>query len=524
MDGYQRSGGVDQRAEAQHRVVEHTARLVPYPDAVTNRTHSENGTNDMPKLTSPEQNFSKWYNELVQQAELAQNAPVSGTMVIRPYGYALWENMQRGLDGMFKETGHENVYFPMLIPESFIKREAEHVEGFAPELAVVTHGGGKQLEEPLVLRPTSETIIWDAYRDWIQSYRDLPLLYNQWANIVRWEMRPRLFLRNREFLWQEGHTAHATREEAVEETLRMLDVYARFAEEWMAIPVIRGIKTANERFAGAVDTYCVEAMMRDTKALQAGTSHFLGQNFAKAFDVTFQNESGELDHAWATSWGVSTRLIGALIMAHGDEKGLRLPPRIAPHQVVIVPIFRKDEEMVQVLEAANRIAAELRDAGVRVKLDDRDSVRPGFKFNEAELRGIPVRIELGPKDIEKDQLVVARRDTGEKEFLPQQGVVDVVSERLDAVQRSLFESAQEFRAANSHRVDNWDDFAERLSTESGCGFLHAHWDGTTETELEIADKTKATIRCIPLDDDADGGACILTGKPSKRRVIFAKAY
>jgi prolyl-tRNA synthetase len=478
----------------------------------------------MPKLTSPEQDYAKWYNELVQQAQLAENSPVRGSMVIRPYGYALWENMQAALDGMFKATGHENVYFPMLIPESFIRKEAEHIEGFAPELAVVTHAGGKQLEESLVLRPTSETIIWDAYRNWIQSYRDLPLLYNQWANVVRWEMRPRLFLRTTEFLWQEGHTAHATQQEAVEETLQMLDVYARFAEEWMAVPVVRGVKTANERFAGAVDTYCVEAMMRDTKALQAGTSHFLGQNFAKAFDVTFQNESGELDHPWATSWGVSTRLIGAIIMAHGDANGLRLPPKLAPHQVGIIPIFKSDEQRAQVLGVAEKIAAELRDAGVRVKLDDRDNVRPGFKFNEAELRGIPVRIEIGPRDIEEGNVVIFRRDIGEKATIPQTGVTEKVTALLDGVQQTLFNEAQQFRQDNTHVVDTWDDFKERTSAEGGCGFMLAHWDGTSETEERINDQTKATIRCIPLEGDKEEGKCVLTGAPSKQRVIFAKAY
>ncbi len=478
----------------------------------------------MPKLTAPDVDFSAWYNEVVREAKLADYAPVRGCMIIRPYGYALWENMQRALDGMFKATGHENLYFPMLIPQSFFAREAEHVEGFAPELAVVTHGGGKELEEPLVLRPTSETIIWNAYKDWIQSYRDLPLLYNQWANVVRWELRTRLFLRTLEFLWQEGHTAHATAKEAQEETERMLDVYRTFAEDWMAVPVIPGIKTALERFAGAVETYCIEAMMRDTRALQAGTSHFLGQNFAKAFDVQFQNEQGGLDYVWATSWGVSTRLVGALIMAHGDANGLRLPPRLAPHQVGIIPIYKTDDQRNGVLSVANKIADDLRAKGIRVKVDDRDTVRPGFKFNEAELRGIPVRIELGPRDIEQGNVVVFRRDLGEKETMSRDGVVERITALLDVIHATMFRQAIAFRDENTHRVDTWDDFKERTSVEGGCGFLLAHWDGTSETETRINEETKATIRCIPLDDDREEGKDVLTGKPSKRRVIFAKAY
>jgi prolyl-tRNA synthetase len=478
----------------------------------------------MPKLTSPSKDFSAWYNELVRQAELADYTPVRGCMVIRAYGYALWENMQRALDDMFKRTGHENVYFPLFIPQSFLEKEAEHVEGFAPELAIVTHGGGKLLEEPLAVRPTSETIIWNTYRDWIQSYRDLPLLYNQWANVVRWELRTRLFLRTTEFLWQEGHTAHATSEEAIGETERMLDVYREFAEEWMAMPVLTGVKSAGERFAGAVETYCIEALMRDRRALQAGTSHFLGQNFAKAFDVQFQTESGALEYVWASSWGVSTRLVGALVMAHGDENGLRLPPKLAPHQVGIIPIFRTDVERAQVLDAADRIAEDLKDRGVRVKLDDRENVRPGFKFNEAELRGIPVRIEIGPKDIEKDQVVLFRRDLGKKDFVPRDGIGERVVTLLDDVQRTLFEQATRFRAENTHTVDTWDEFRDRTSGEGGCGFLLAHWDGTNETEERINDETKATIRCIPLDGESEAGKCILTGKPSKRRVVFAKAY
>ncbi len=478
----------------------------------------------MAKLTAPSQDFSKWYNELVQQADLADHAPVRGCMVIKPYGYAMWEFMQRALDDMFKATGHQNVYFPLLIPESFMQREAQHVEGFAPECAVVTHGGGKELEEPLYVRPTSETIIWDTYRSWIQSYRDLPLLYNQWANVLRWELRPRLFLRTTEFLWQEGHTAHATSEDAIAETKRMLEVYRAFAEDWMALPVLRGVKTETERFAGAVDTYCIEAMMRDGRALQAGTSHFLGQNFAKAFDVTFQDENGERQLVWATSWGVSTRLIGALIMGHGDERGLRLPPKLAPHQVVIVPIFKSDDEKVKVLQAADGMAAELRDGGTRVKIDDREQLRPGFKFNEWEMRGVPVRIELGPKDLEKDHAVVARRDTGEKEFVGRAALAGHVVELLDAVQQNLLDQALAFREENTATVDTWDEFRDRLKGDKGGGFLLAHWDGTAETEAKIKEATKATIRCIPLEGDEAQGTCVFSGKTSPRRVVFAKAY
>ena len=477
----------------------------------------------MAKLTSQAQDFSRWYTDVVQQADLADYAPVRGCMIIKAYGYALWEHMQKALDGMFKATGHQNVYFPMLIPESFLKKEADHVEGFAPECAVVTHGGGKELEEPLVIRPTSETIIWDAYRDWIQSYRDLPLLYNQWANVVRWEMRTRLFLRTLEFLWQEGHTAHSTKEEAVEETLRMLEVYRTFAEEWMAVPVIKGVKTETERFAGAVDTYCIEALMKDGRALQAGTSHFLGQNFAKAFDVTFQDEEGGRQHVWATSWGVSTRLIGAIIMAHGDEKGLRLPPKLAPYQVVIVPIYKSDDEKGRVLEAANALATEL-GTQFRVKLDDRDTLRPGFKFNEWELRGVPARIELGPKDLDKGQAVVARRDTGEKEFLPQAGIAARLGELMDEIQTGLFEQAKAFRTESTCRVDTWDDFLALCAGDKGTGFISAHWDGTAETEAAIKDATKATIRCIPLENEEEAGTCVFSGRPSKQRVLFAKAY
>ncbi|HOS65930.1 MAG TPA: proline--tRNA ligase [Candidatus Latescibacteria bacterium] len=477
----------------------------------------------MPGLTNPSSDYSAWYNEVVLQGELADYAPVRGCMIIRPYGYAIWELMQQALDGMFKETGHQNVYFPLLIPESFLQKEAEHVEGFAPECAVVTHGGGKKLEEPLVIRPTSETIIWNTYRDWIQSYRDLPLLYNQWANVLRWELRTRLFLRTLEFLWQEGHTAHATQEEAVEETHRMLGVYRRFAEEWMALPVIPGIKTESEKFAGAVQTLCIEAMMGDRRALQAGTSHFLGQNFAKAFDVTYQDEAGGRQHVWATSWGVSTRLIGALIMGHGDEKGLRLPPRLAPYQVVVVPIYKTDEEKTAVLESAHRLVDSLK-TSARVKLDDRDTVRPGFKFNEWELRGVPLRVEMGPKDLAKGQVVLARRDTGTKEFLPQEGLAEHVRATMDDIHRTLFEQAKAFRDANTFRVDTWEEFRERTAGEGGSGFLLAHWDGTAETEALIKEETKATIRCIPLDNPQEPGVCVRTGKPSTQRVVFAKAY
>ena len=477
----------------------------------------------MAKLTSQAKDFSRWYTDVVQQADLADYAPVRGCMVIKSYGYALWEHMQRALDDMFKATGHENVYFPLLIPESFLKKEADHVEGFAPECAVVTHGGGKELEEPLVIRPTSETIIWDTYRNWIQSYRDLPLLYNQWANVVRWEMRTRLFLRTLEFLWQEGHTAHATKDEAVEETRRMLEVYRTFAEDWMAMPVICGVKTETERFAGAVDTYCIEALMRDGRALQAGTSHFLGQNFAKAFDVTFQDEEGGRQLVWATSWGVSTRLIGAIIMAHGDEKGLRLPPKLAPHQVVVVPIYRSEEDKATVMQAANNLVDDLR-SDLRVKLDDRDNLRPGFKFNEWEMRGVPVRIEIGPKDIEKGQVVIARRDTMEKDFVPQAGIKERLTGLMDEIQDGLFAQAKAYREENTRKADTWDEFLELTKGNSGSGFISAHWDGTAETEEAIKNATKATIRCIPLGNEQEEGTCVFSGKPSKERVLFAKAY
>jgi len=469
-------------------------------------------------ITSQSDDFSKWYTEIVLQAKLADYSPVRGSMVIRPYGYALWEKMQAALDGMFKETGHENVYFPLLIPQSFLEKEAEHVEGFAPELAVVTHAGGSELEEPLVIRPTSETIIWSLYSKWIQSYRDLPLLYNQWANVVRWEMRTRLFLRTTEFLWQEGHTAHATSEEAEEETLKMLDVYERFAEDYMAIPVIKGRKTEQEKFAGAERTYCIEAMMGDRRALQAGTSHNLGQNFAKAFDVKYLNEKGEQEYVWATSWGVSTRLIGALVMAHGDDKGLRMPPKLAPIQLVIVPIYRKDDERERVMSAVESIQKSMGD--IRVKVDDRDQHKPGFKFNEWEQAGVPVRMELGPRDVESAQVVLARRDTGEKTTVSADGAAAAVKEMLESVQTGLFEQAKAFRAENTRKADDYESFKELVEE----GLVLAHWCGEAEVENRIQQETGATIRCIPFDQEKEAGKCILTGKPSEGRVLFAKAY
>ena len=477
-------------------------------------------------LTRQSEDYPRWYQEVVQRGDLADYAPVKGCMIIKPYGYALWENMQGELDRMFKETGHVNAYFPLLIPQDFINREAEHVEGFAPELAVVTHAGGKELEEPYVIRPTSETIIWDSLRKWISSYRDLPILLNQWANVMRWELRTRLFLRTTEFLWQEGHTAHATAEEAQEETLRMLDVYRTFAEDFMAMPVLTGLKTDREKFAGAVRTYCIEALMGDKKALQAGTSHNLGQNFAKAFDVTFNNAEGEREFVWATSWGVSTRLIGALVMAHGDDAGLVLPPRIAPVQAVVVPIYKGDEERATVVEAATAIEQRLKDVGVRTKLDDRDQMRPGFKFAEWELKGVPLRVEVGPKDVAKGEVRLANRATGTKE---QKKVDELVAEAkglLETVQRDVYQRALDFRNANTHRVDTYDEFKECLDREGG--FILAHWDGTGETEERIQQETKATIRCIPLQplepSDAEPGRCMVTGEPSEQRVVFARAY
>ena len=487
-------------------------------------------------ISTRAENYSKWYNDIVTKANLADNSAVRGCMVIKPYGYAIWEKMQQALDKMFKDTGHVNAYFPLFIPKSFLSKEAAHVEGFAKECAVVTHyrlkndENGKgvivdpeaKLEEELIVRPTSETIIWNTYREWIQSYRDLPLLINQWANVVRWEMRTRLFLRTAEFLWQEGHTAHATAEEAVEETEKMLEVYAHFAETFMAIPVIKGRKTANERFAGAVDTYCIEAMMQDGKALQAGTSHFLGQNFAKAFDVKFTGKDGKQDFVWATSWGVSTRLMGALIMTHSDDQGLVLPPKLAPFQVVIVPIYRSDEEFQKVCNAGKSIKQELEKAGISVKLDDRDTHKPGFKFNEHELRGVPVRIAIGPRDLENGTVEISRRDTLEKEILHIQDLPTKIAHLLEQIQQNLYTRALTKREELTFKADSWDEFV-RLLDEPG-GFIYAHWDGTSETEEKIKELTKATIRCIPLDNKPESGSCILTGKPSEQRVLFARAY
>jgi len=472
------------------------------------------------KLTKRQSDYSKWYNELVQRAELADYAPVKGCMVIRPHGYAIWEKMQAALDGMFKATGHRNAYFPLFIPESFMRKEAEHVEGFAPHCAVVTHGGGKKLDEPLYIRPTSETVIWAMYAKWIQSYRDLPLLINQWANVVRWELRPRLFLRTNEFLWQEGHTAHATDAEAEEEALKILGIYQRFAEEWMAVPVVAGLKTEAEKFAGAVRTYCIEAMTQDRRAIQAGTSHNLGQNFAKAFDVKYQSEAGELEYVWATSWGVSTRLVGALVMAHSDDQGLVLPPRLAPIHVAIVPIYKSDGERTAVLELATKIRDGL-PADLAVELDDREQYSPGWKFNEWELKGVPLRIEIGPRDVASGQVVFVRRDTGEKSFVPVDQVTAAVPEALDAIQQGLFDKALAFREANTHDVEAYDEFRERLEAEGG--FYRANWCGSTEEELRVQEETKATIRCIPLDGSEPTGPCFLTGQEAAARVIFAKA-
>jgi len=487
-------------------------------------------------LTSRKENYAQWYNDLVLKAGLAENSSVRGCMVIKPYGYAIWEIMQAELDKMFKATGHTNAYFPLFIPKSYFSREASHVEGFAKECAVVTHyrlmndPNGKgvvvdpdaKLEEELIIRPTSETIIWNTYKNWIQSYRDLPILINQWANVVRWEMRTRLFLRTTEFLWQEGHTAHSTREEAVAETLQIIDLYATFAEQFMAMPVIKGTKTESERFAGALETYAIEAMMQDGKALQSGTSHFLGQNFAKAFDVQFTDKSGKLDWVWATSWGVSTRLMGALIMAHSDDNGLILPPKLAPNQVVIVPVYQEDQELDAISETANQIKEELASQGITVKYDDRDTQKPGWKFAEYELKGVPVRIVLGPRDIENKTAEVARRDTLTKETISQDALASHVKKLLDDIQQSIYNKALKFRNENFHRINDYDQFKEIIGKRGG--FVMAHWDGTVETENLIKQETKATVRCIPLDDDNEPGKCIRTGKPSKRRVLFAKAY
>lgn len=468
------------------------------------------------------EDYSRWYTELVQRAELADYAPVKGCMVIRPYGYAIWEKMQSALDAMFKATGHVNAYFPLFIPESFMKREADHVKGFAPQCAVVTHGGGAKLEEPLYVRPTSETMIWSMYGRWIHSYRDLPLLINQWCNIVRWEMRPRLFLRTIEFLWQEGHTAHATEPEAVEETLRMLEVYRTFAEGFMAIPVIKGIKTESEKFAGAVRTYCIEAMMQDGKALQAGTSHYLGRNFARAFNVQFQNQEGKLEYVYATSWGVSTRLIGALVMAHSDDDGLVLPPKLAPIHVVVVPIFKDDTERSAVLEKAAKIEAELAPAWT-VRVDSRENCSAGWKFNEWELKGVPIRIEIGPKDVTQDQAIVVRRDTREKRAIPLAQLKDFAAAQLVEMQAALFQRAAKMREERTRRVDDYASFKEHIEQETG-GFALAGWCGSPECEAAIQEETKATIRCIPLDRREEKGACVRCGKPSDGRVVMAKAY
>ncbi len=473
------------------------------------------------KLTPRATDYSRWYTDVVLRAELADYAPVKGCMVLRPYGYGIWEKIQRSLDREFKATGHQNAAFPLFIPMSFMQKEAEHVEGFSPQLAVVTHGGGKKLEEPLVVRPTSETVIWSMYKKWINSHRDLPLLINQWANVVRWEMRTRLFLRTTEFLWQEGHTAHATAKEAEEETLQMLGIYARFAEETMALPVLRGLKSDAEKFAGAEQTYSIEAMTGDKKALQAGTSHYLGQNFSKAFDVTFQNEKGERQLVYATSWGVSWRLIGGLVMAHGDDQGLALPPKLAPIEVVIVPIYRKENEKARVLEAAARLRDDL-SKHHDVHMDDREAYTPGWKFHQWELKGVPVRIEIGPRDLDQDQAVLVRRDTREKTPTGLAGIQDAVRKTLDAVQAGLYKRALEFREANSHRVDVYDEFREQIEKEGG--FYWAHWCGKAECEARIKQDTKGTLRSIPMDGEKEPGKCMVCGEPSVRRVVFSRSY
>lgn len=486
------------------------------------------------QLTQRDSDYAQWYNDVVLKADLAEHSDVRGCMVIKPHGYAIWEKMQRALDDMFKDTGHVNAYFPLFIPKSYLAKEASHVEGFAKECAVVTHYRLKsdpehgvvvdpeaKLEEELIIRPTSETIIWNTYRGWIKSYRDLPLLINQWANVVRWEMRTRLFLRTAEFLWQEGHTAHATKEEAVEETMRMLGVYARFAEEWMALPVIQGVKTPSERFAGAEDTYCIEAMMQDGKALQAGTSHFLGQNFAKAFDVLFTNKENKQEHVWATSWGVSTRLIGALIMSHSDDHGLVLPPKLAPCQVVIVPIAKNGEQLTALGEYIEPVINALRRKGISVKFDNDDKKKPGWKFAEYELKGYPVRIAVGPRDMENGTVEVARRDTLEKQVMQVTDLADKVEHLLEAIQQNLYQKALAMREQKTRAVDTYDEF--KVEIEKG-GFLLCHWDGTAETEAKVKEETKATIRCIPLHEAQHPGTCMVTGKPSAQRVIFARAY
>ena len=489
------------------------------------------------KLTPRKEDYSKWYNELVVKADLAENSAVRGCMVIKPYGYAIWEKMQAELDKMFKDTGHENAYFPLFVPKSLFEAEEKNAEGFAKECAVVTHyrlkndedHPGKlkvdpaaKLEEELVVRPTSEAIIWSTYKNWIQSYRDLPILINQWANVVRWEMRTRLFLRTAEFLWQEGHTAHATESEAIAEARQMNSVYADFVENYMAIPVIQGVKTESERFAGAVETFCIEALMQDGKALQAGTSHFLGQNFAKAFDVKYATKTGGLEYVWATSWGVSTRLMGALIMTHSDDKGLVLPPNLAPKQVVIIPIYKGEEQQSQIAAVADKIKNELQKHNIRVKFDNRDNFKPGFKFNEYELKGVPIRIAIGPKDLEKNVVEMARRDTLTKTAVPMTDLLDEVKKTLEQMQERLYRKAKTFRDQHITKVDSYDEFKEVLNSKTG--FISAHWDGTTETEDVIKKETKATIRCIPIDNVLENGKCIISGQPSKQRVLFAKAY
>ena len=487
-------------------------------------------------LTPKEENYAQWYNDLVLKAGLAENSDVRGCMVIKPYGFAIWEKMRDVLDKKFKETGHENAYFPLFIPKSFLSKEASHVEGFAKECAVVTHyrlkndENGKgiivdenaKLEEELIVRPTSETIIWNTYRNWIQSYRDLPLLINQWANVVRWEMRTRLFLRTAEFLWQEGHTAHATKEEALEEAKKMLQVYVDFAEQWMAMPVLSGHKTETERFAGAEDTYTIEGLMQDGRALQSGTSHFLGQNFAKAFDVKFTDQQGKLDYVWATSWGVSTRLMGALIMAHSDNNGLVLPPKLAPIQVVIVPIYKGQDQLEEITAKAEKIKQSLQDKGISVKYDSRDTHKPGWKFAEYELKGVPVRIVIGPRDVENGTVEVMRRDTLEKNIYQDENIEQAIPDLLNDIQKGIFKKAQDFKHSKTTNVDTWDEFEKVISKEGG--FVYAHWDGTAETELKIKEKTKATIRCIPFDVEKEEGKCIFSGKPSDKRVVFARAY
>ncbi len=485
------------------------------------------------RITNRKDDYSQWYLDVVKEAKLADHSPVRGCMVIRPNGFSIWEKMKASLDQMFKDTGHENAYFPLFIPKSFLSKEAQHVEGFAKECAVITHSRlqsvdngvevdpSSRLEEELIVRPTSETIIWDAYRNWIQSYRDLPILINQWANVVRWEMRTRLFLRTMEFLWQEGHTAHATEQEAVEETLQMLEVYRVFAEEFMAMPVVTGVKTESERFAGAVDTYCIESLMQDGKALQAGTSHFLGQNFAKAFDVKFQDQDGQHKYVWATSWGVSTRLIGGLIMTHSDDNGLVLPPKLAPVQVVVVPIFKNDEQKTLVLEYAAPVIEQIKEKGITVKLDDRENFKPGWKFAEHEAQGVPLRIAIGPRDVKNGNIELARRDTLEKNIISAEGIAGHISELLEKIQSDMLEAATERIASQTRHIETYDEFKE--SIEDG-GFIYAHWDGTAETEEKIKEETKATIRCIPTNGDDSPGKCMVTGKPSSRKVLFARSY